>query len=112
MRKLVSGFHIGKGDPPTYWLNRRSIVILFASLLLVDLAFCDSLGADERILVFGRVYDDPVKSITERQQFVDYLAKKLAPLGIARGRILVVDKMHLLVDALKQHAVDLFHLAF
>jgi phosphonate transport system substrate-binding protein len=93
----------------TYWHNRFAIIFLFGSLLLVDFAFCAFLGAEERILVFGRVYDDPVKTIKERQQFVDYLANELAPLGIARGKIMVVDNMHLLVHALKQGAVDLFH---
>jgi len=76
---------------------------------LVGLAFRQALGAQNQILVFGRVNDDPVKSIRERQEFVDYLASKLAPLGIGSGRLLVVDKMHLLARALKDGKVDLFH---
>ena len=109
MRQLIVGIRIGKGDRRRYRDNRFTIVILFASLLLVDFAFCDLLGAEERTLVFGRVYDDPVKTINERQQFVDYLANELAPLGILRGKIVVVDNMHLLMHALKEGAVDLFH---
>jgi hypothetical protein len=66
------------------------------------------LAAEGKVLVFGRVHDDPVRSIKDRQEFVDYLAAKLAPLGITAGRILVVEKMHLLAQALKEGKVDLF----
>jgi ABC-type phosphate/phosphonate transport system substrate-binding protein len=76
---------------------------------MVGSAFRQPLSAQQRILVFGRVNNDPVKSVKERQEFVDYLANKLAPLGISGGRILVIDKMHLLVRALKDRKVDLFH---
>ena len=47
-------------------------------------------AAEGRVLVFGRVHDDPVRSIRDRQEFVDYIAKKLATLGISGGRIMVV----------------------
>src|SRR3990170_7619572 len=67
------------------------------------------LAAEGKTLVFGRVHDDPVRSIRDRQEFVDYIAKKLAPLGIAGGRIMVVDKINLLVQALREGKVDLFH---
>jgi len=60
-------------------------------------------------LVFGRVHDDPVRSIRDRQEFVDYMAKRLAPLGITSGRIVVVEKMHMLAQALREGKVDLFH---
>ena len=61
------------------------------------------------MLIFGRVYDDPVRSIKDRQEFVDYIGKKLGPLGFAGGRILVVEKMKLLAQALRDGKVDLFH---
>jgi phosphonate transport system substrate-binding protein len=89
--------------------KRLSILILLSSFLLLGLAFRHPLAAEERILVFGRVYDDPVRAIQDRQEFVDYLAKKLSPIGIASGKILVVDKMRLLAQALKEDKVDLFH---
>jgi phosphonate transport system substrate-binding protein len=86
---------------------------LLALLLFfhVSLFFSGSpVFADEgRLLVFGRVHDDPVRSIRDRQEFVDYMAKKLAPFGIIGGRILVVEKMQMLSQALKQGKVDLFH---
>src|SRR5688572_22788173 len=91
-----------------------SIVRIF----LVSLVFfsfpplsCSSspFAAEGKTLVFGRVHDDPVRSIRDRQEFVDYIAKKLAPFGISSGKILVVDKMHLLGQALKEGKVDLFH---
>jgi phosphonate transport system substrate-binding protein len=93
----------------TFCYERLTILFLFFSCLLVGLAFRQALGAQNQILVFGRVNDDPVKSIRERQEFVDYLANKLAPFGIGSGRLLVVDKMHLLARALKDGKVDLFH---
>ena len=62
-----------------------------------------------REIVFGRVHDDPVRSIRDRQEFVDYIAKRLSPFGITAGRILVVEKMHILAQALRDGKVDLFH---
>ena len=88
----------------------RTLLVLFVFLHLPQLFNSSSLfAADGKVLVFGRVHDDPVRSIKDRQEFVDYLASKLAPLGITAGRILVVEKMHLLAQALKEGKVDLFH---
>ena len=66
-------------------------------------------AAEGRVLVFGRAQDDAVRAIRDRQEFVDYFAKKLAPVGIAGGKILVVDNLHLLAQAIKENKVDLFH---
>lgn len=66
-------------------------------------------ASDPRPLIFGRVFDDPVRAIRDRQEFVDYLAKKLAHAGIAGGKIVVVEKLHLLGQALRDGQVDLFH---
>jgi phosphonate transport system substrate-binding protein len=86
------------------------ILVLFLSAQ-VSLLFgsAAALANDGRTLVFGRVHDDPVRSIRDRQEFVDYIAKKLAPQGISSGRILVVDKMQMLAQALKEGKADLFH---
>lgn len=82
---------------------------IFTFSVLLGLGFGFPAGAEDRFLIFGRVHDDPVRSIRDRQEFVDYMAKKLAPLGISGGRILVVEKMHLLAQALREDKVDLFH---
>ncbi|MFQ5887573.1 MAG: phosphate/phosphite/phosphonate ABC transporter substrate-binding protein [Candidatus Hydrothermarchaeales archaeon] len=85
---------------------------LSAFLFLVSATFFASdaiLAAEGRLLIFGRVQSNPVKAIRDRQPFVDYIAKKLAPLGISGGRILVVDKMSLLARAIREGKVDLFH---
>ena len=66
-------------------------------------------AAEGKVIIFGRVHDDPVRAIKDRQEFVDYMAKKLAPVGIAGGKIMVVEKMHLLAQALREGKVDLFH---
>ena len=66
-------------------------------------------AAEARVLVFGRAQDDAVRAIRDRQEFVDYMAKKLAPVGITGGKILVVDNLHLLAQAIKDNKIDLFH---
>ena len=58
---------------------------------------------------FGRVQDNPVRAIRDRQEFVDYIAKKLAPLGITGGKILVVEKLSQLAQAVRERKVDFFH---
>jgi phosphonate transport system substrate-binding protein len=65
--------------------------------------------AQGRELIFGRVQDDPVRAIQDRQEFVDYIAKRLAPVGITGGRIVVVDKIHLLSQAIREGRIDFFH---
>lgn len=89
--------------------KRLSILIVLPLFLLLALAGQHALAAEERLLVFGRVYHDPVRTIRDRQEFVDYIAKKLAPVGITGGRIVVVDKMHLLARAVTEDKVDFFH---
>jgi phosphonate transport system substrate-binding protein len=82
------------------------VVLICGALILPgSRVFANEGGA----LVFGRVHDDPVRSIRDRQEFVDYIAKKLAPVGFSGGKILVVEKMQLLAQALKEGKVDLFH---
>jgi len=85
--------------------SRTFLILLFLSSIVV----CPASATDERMLIFGRVHDDPVRSIKDRQEFVDYISKKLGPLGFAGGRILVVEKMKLLAQALRDGKVDLFH---
>jgi len=80
------------------------ISLVFSSIFVYSVS-----GNDERTLIFGRVHDDPVRSIRDRQEFVDYIAKRLAPLGFTDGKILVVEKMQLLAQALREGKVDLFH---
>ena len=87
----------------------RFLVSVF--FLCVALAFISpaSFSAEGKLLVFGRFQDDPVRAIRDRQEFVDYIAKKLQPMGITGGKILVVDKLHLLAQDIKEGKVDLFH---
>jgi phosphonate transport system substrate-binding protein len=86
------------------------LIVIIVSLCLNPLLFEHPLiAAEGRTLVFGRIHDDPVRSIRDRQEFVDFIAKRLAPLGFVGGKILVVEKIHLLAQALKEGKVDLFH---
>jgi phosphonate transport system substrate-binding protein len=83
--------------------------------LLALLQFCQFLWLPElsalegSVLVFGRVHDDPVRAIRDRQEFVDYLAKKMQPAGVSGAKILVVEKLSQLARAVKEGKVDLFH---
>jgi phosphonate transport system substrate-binding protein len=78
-------------------------------LFLLGLGVRDAVAGEEKFLLFGRVHNDPVRSIRDRQEFVDYIARKLAPAGITAGRIVVVEQLQLLARALKERRVDLFH---
>lgn len=89
--------------------SQRSLLFVLPMLLLFACYLPQILAAEEKLLVFGRVQDNPVRAIRDRQEFVDYIAKKLGPLGITGGRILVVEKVSKLVDALREGKVDLFH---
>lgn len=83
------------------------------ALVVFQLAHCFDasllLATEGKTLHFGRVHDDPVRSIRDRQEFVDYIAKKLAPVGFNGGKIVVVEKMNMLAKALKDGKVDLYH---
>ncbi|MBI2210510.1 MAG: phosphate/phosphite/phosphonate ABC transporter substrate-binding protein [Deltaproteobacteria bacterium] len=89
--------------------KRLSTFAPLALWLLLVPAPVEPVAAEEKLLVFGRVYHDPVRTIRDRQEFVDYIARKLAPVGITGGRIVVVDKMHLLARAVTEDKVDYFH---
>ena len=70
----------------------RQLIVLFFALQCAQAAHLNLLlAAEGTVLVFGRAQDDPVRAIRDRQEFVDYVAKKLAPVGITGGKILVVD---------------------
>jgi ABC-type phosphate/phosphonate transport system substrate-binding protein len=83
--------------------------VRFTAWLLIGIFAPGVAYGQGRELIFGRVQDDPVRAIQDRQEFVDYLAKKLAPVGITGGRIMVVDKIHLLSEAIREGRVDVFH---
>ena len=88
----------------------RTILRLVTILLIPQVFVVPALfGGEGKVLVFGRVHDDPVRQIRDRQEFVDYIAKKLAPVGIIGGKIFVVEKMYLLARAIKEGKVDMFH---
>jgi len=90
--------------------ERLSAFLIFLVQLLLVVFFAQrGLAAEEKPLVFGRVQDNPVRAIRDRQEFVDYIAQKLAPLGITGGKILVVEKVGQLARAVKEGKVDIFH---
>ena len=88
---------------------RAILVLVFFLNFLQIFSSAPVFALEGGVLVFGRVQEDPVRAIKDRQEFVDYIAKKLVPLGITGGKILVVDKMHLLARAIKEGQVGFFH---
>jgi ABC-type phosphate/phosphonate transport system substrate-binding protein len=91
------------------WCRPLSVSIFFTICLLFAFGVQQTLAMEEKILVFGRVQDNPVRAIRDRQEFIDYIAKKLAPLGFTGGRILVVEKLGQLARAVDEGKVDFFH---
>jgi phosphonate transport system substrate-binding protein len=87
----------------------RKVASVIAFLISLAFTLISLPVAEGRVLVFGRVHDDPVRQIRDRQEFVDYIANKLQAEGVTAGKILVVDKMHLLAQAIKEGKVDMFH---
>ena len=86
-----------------------TITLVFLLILPQFSTSSTVLANDSKVLVFGRVFDDPVRAIRDRQEFVDYLARKLGPVGVTEGKILVVEKMNGLARALREGKVDLYH---
>jgi phosphate/phosphite/phosphonate ABC transporter binding protein len=91
------------------WCRHLSILVFFTLILTLSSAISDVFAAEGKLLVFGRVQDNPVRAIRDRQEFVDYIAKKLAPFGYTGGKVLVVEKVGQLAQAAKEGKVDLFH---
>ena len=91
-----------------YLCKKLTAIVLFSLFPLIP-APQQSLATEEKLIRFGRVQDNPVRAIRDRQEFVDYIAKKLAPVGITGGRIVVVDKVGQLSRAVKERKVDFFH---
>lgn len=91
------------------WRTQLSILLSFSLVLSFSPVISGIARAEEKLLVFGRVQDNPVRAVRDRQEFVDFLAKKLAPFGYTGGRVLVVEKVSQLAQAAKQGKVDIFH---
>lgn len=91
------------------WYRHLSILVFLTLILTLSSAISLVFAAEDKLLVFGRVQDNPVRAIRDRQEFVDYIARKLAPLGYTGGKVLVVEKVGQLAHAVKEGKVDLFH---
>ena len=62
---------------------KARILVAFFFSLAVWFSYISPIvfAGEARILIFGRVHDDPVRSIRDRQEFVDYIATEMAPSG-------------------------------
>jgi Fe2+ transport system protein FeoA len=84
-----------------YWCKQFAFLIVVSLYVLLAIGVRQIFGAEEKLLVFGRVQDNPVRAIRDRQEFVDYVAKKLAPFGFTGGKVLVVEKVGQLAQAVR-----------
>lgn len=92
-----------------YWCKQLAAIVVVSFYVLFAAGIQQSLAAEEKLLVFGRVQDNPVRAIKDRQEFVDYVAKKLAAFGFTGGKVLVVEKVGQLAQAVREGKVDFFH---
>jgi ABC-type phosphate/phosphonate transport system substrate-binding protein len=92
-----------------YWCKQLAVVVFVSFYILFAVAIQQGLASEEKLLVFGRVQDNPVRATRDRQEFVDYVAKKLAPFGFTGGKVLVLEKVGQLAQAVKEGKVDFFH---
>ena len=65
------------------------------------------LGHKEGVIVVGRVSEDPKKHFPRLEKMANYLAGRLAPLGISTGAAVVVRSNEEMIEALRHGAVDL-----
>jgi phosphonate transport system substrate-binding protein len=65
-----------------------------------------SVSASQSVLVVGRVSDDPKAHHGRMQPLVDYVAARMADLGIREGRVLMARDAQQMVSYLRQGKVD------
>ena len=65
------------------------------------------LGHKEGVIVVGRVSEDPKKHFPRLEKMANYLADRLAPLGISTGAAFVTQSNEEMIEALRHGAVDL-----
>jgi len=92
-----------------YWCKQLTAIVFVSFHILFVTAMQQGLAAEEKLLVFARVQDNPVRATRDRQEFVDYVAKKLAPFGFTGGKVLVLEKVGQLSHLVKEGKVDFFH---
>jgi phosphate/phosphite/phosphonate ABC transporter binding protein len=92
--------------------HRRWNVLFFVTLVLANIARADTSNfrADDsrdRVLVLGKVSDDPEKHFRYLKPMADYLASKLNDLGIIKGDVLLAKDNQQMIHYLKAGRVDL-----
>ena len=65
------------------------------------------LGHKKGVIVVGRVSEDPKKHFPRLEKMANYLAGRLAPLGISKGAAFVAQSNQDIIEALRNGAVDL-----
>ena len=100
----------------SHWFSRLCVFVFVAGLLSLGKAVAADGGAGpafrilehkEGVIVVGRVSEDPKKHFPRLEKMANYLADRLAPLGISTGAAFVVQSNEEMIEALRNGAVDL-----
>ncbi len=78
----------------------------YLTLLLMLLGSALVLAADQRVLVMGRLSDDPGGTIGRLQPLLDYVVADLAEFGVERGQVIMARDANQLASYLRQEKVD------
>ncbi|MFH1771766.1 MAG: phosphate/phosphite/phosphonate ABC transporter substrate-binding protein [Candidatus Omnitrophota bacterium] len=70
--------------------------------------FCFNLWAQKDTIVIGSISNTIKEEIATFQPFIEYLAKKLQPQGISKGKMVVVSSMDEMSEAIKSGQVDIY----
>lgn len=84
---------------PTFWI----VIALVAYLSLSSLP---ALAAEQRVLVMGRLSDDPAGYIGRLQPMLDYVVADLGEFGIERGQVIMARDAHQMASYLRQGKID------
>ncbi|MDR7067631.1 phosphonate transport system substrate-binding protein [Pseudoxanthomonas japonensis] len=88
----------------TTWF-RLALVAIGAALLPAAVAPANAAG-DERVLVLGRISDDPKAHYEQLKPLLDYVVPRMRDVGITEGRILMARDAQQMTSYLRRGRVD------
>lgn len=104
---LTHAYHRGLGSIEINRMRPATHIVLIAALLAVALFAAPTQAAEaQRLLVMGRVSDDPRAHYGAVKPMLDYMVERLRPLGITGGEVLMARDANQMVSYLRQGKVD------
>ena len=88
----------------TTWF-RLALLALGAALLAAAVAPASAAG-DERVLVLGRISDDPKAHYEQLKPLLDYVVPRMKDVGITEGRVLMARDPQQMMSYLRRGKVD------